>query len=250
VSFRLIYELGVPREPDLKKVLLQLEIFGPVVDAFLIPDNHLGLPALSSVALAVEVRNQGLKPIAAVNARDRNHLRFRSDVMTLKAYGVDEVLFLYGDNIDHGRSGLKVREMLGDEAAGGLRKGVAAEIGKPLGWKSRADFLMTQLAFERSQAGYWREANGFSQPLYCGVIALPNKGLAHKYLSNIPDMRVPEGYLASFDKDEEAGLSAAIAELDGLCVSGVDGAHLVVPARWRRFAQLLEEWKESKGLNH
>ena len=73
-GFRLIYEIDPPREPATRKFFRQLEIFGGVVDAFLIPDNHLGRPALSSVTLAVEACRQGLRPIVALNARDRNHL--------------------------------------------------------------------------------------------------------------------------------------------------------------------------------
>lgn len=248
MSFRIIFELEPPRAPDLKKVLKQIEIFGPIVDAFLVPDNHLGLPALSSLAVALEVRSQGYRPIVCINARDRNHLRLASDLLTLRAYGIDEVLFLYGDRIPHGRTGLKVRDMLTDEAGEGLRKGVAAVIGKSLRWKAKADFLMTQLAFGRSKAGYWREAQGFPHPLYCGVIGLPDGEMARKILNNIPDLDLPPGYLEAFKGDTEAGFKAAIAELDELYVSGIDGAQLVVPAGWRRFAELLEEWAESRGL--
>lgn len=248
MSFRLIFEIGVPREPDLKKVLRQIEIFSPVVDTILIPDNHLGLAALSSVAVGIEVRNHGAKPLVALNARDRNLRRLRSDLLTLQAYGIEEVLFVYGDHVDGQRSNLTVKQMLAEENAAPFRKGVTAVVGKPLGWRRNADFLMTQLAFGRSKAGYWREAQAFNHSLYCGVIALPNRELARKYLGNIPDLDLPKAYLDAFDNDGEAGLKAAIAELDELHRSGVDGAHLVVPANWIRFSELLEEWAMSKGL--
>lgn len=248
MSFRLIFEVAAPKEPDLKKIQTQIEIFGPVVDAILVPDNHLGQAAMSSVAMALEIRNQGFKPIVALNARDRNRLRLRSDLITLRAYEIEEVLFVYGDPVPEGRSNLTVKEMLRDEAGAGLRRGVAATIGRPLGWRAQADFLFTQLAFGRGKPGYWREAQGFSHPLYCGVIALPNRELARKFLRNIPGLEAPAGYLAAFEEDGEAGFRAALAELDDLHTAGVDGAHLVVPAGWRRFAQMLEEWAASRGL--
>jgi 5,10-methylenetetrahydrofolate reductase len=246
MNFRLIFELEPPRTADLKKALSQIEIFGPIVDAILIPDNHLGQPALSSMALALEIRNQGFKPVVALNARDRNHLRLKSDLLTLKAYEIDEVLLLYGDGSE-GRSGLTVREMLKDEAGEGLSKGVVATIGRPLNWRRSADFLVTKLAFGRSRAGYWREAQGFAQPLYCGVIALPDEHMARRILQNIPDLEVPEGYLEAFHEDEGAGFGAAIGELDELYRSGVDGAHLVVPSGRRRFAEMLEQWISTRG---
>jgi hypothetical protein len=246
MTFRLILEIEPPRAPDLSKVARQLDIFGTLVDAILVPDNHLGRPAVSSVALAIEIRRAGFQAIPAVNARDRNHLRLRSDLMTLQAYGVDEVLFLYGDRIAQGRSGLTVREMLGDEVGAGLRRGVVATIGRPLTWRRRADFLVTKLAFGRSKAGYWREAEGFAHPLYCGVIALPDGEMARRVVDNIPDLEPPPGYLDDFDRDPDAGFHAAIAELDELHASGVDGAHLVVPAGRRRFAEMLEAWIATK----
>lgn len=248
MSFRILFEIEPPRVPDLTKVFRQLEIFAPIVDAILVPDNHLGLPALSSLALALEIRNRGLRPVVALNARDRNLLRLRSDLLTLRAYGVEEVLLLYGDRIEKGRSGMTVREMLDDEEGRGLRRGVVAAIGRPLGWRRRADFLVTKLAFGRSRAGYWREAQGFAQPLYCGVIALPNGEMARKVIGNIPDLVPPPGYLEAFETDGEAGFRAAVAELDELYRSGVDGAHLVVPAGRRRFAELLEAWIAARGL--
>lgn len=244
MSFRLIFELEPPRVPDLTKVRKQLEIFGPIVDSFLIPDNHLGMPAMSSVALAVEVLNAGYTPIVGINARDRNHLRFASDMMTLKAYGIDEVLFLYGDPISEGRTGFNVKKMLAHEASQGFIRGVAATIGHPLGWRARADTLFTQLAFGRKKPGYWREAEGFSHPVYCGVIALPDAILGKKILGNIPELEAPDGLLDDLERDPEAGFRAAIQELEDLRSSGVDGAQIVVPARRRRFAEMLQEFKE------
>jgi 5,10-methylenetetrahydrofolate reductase len=40
----------------------------------------------------------GGRSIACLNARDRNLLGFRRDLLTAAAYGVDEFLFVYGDD--------------------------------------------------------------------------------------------------------------------------------------------------------
>lgn len=248
MTFRLIFELEPPRVADLKRVWRQIEIFGPITDSILVPDNHLGLPAMSSFAIALEIQKQGFHPIVAVNARDRNSVRLRSDLITYRAYGLDEILLLYGDRAEGERSSLTVRQMLGEPSMEGMRRGVLATIGKPLGWREQADFLLTKLDFGRSKAGYWREAIGFPHPLYCGVIALPDVRMATKILGNIPDLHLPAGYLEAFEGDEESGFRAAIAELDDLHRSGIDGAQLVIPANRRRFAELLTQWKESKGL--
>lgn len=243
MTFRLIYEMAAPREPDLKKVTRQIEIFGPVVDSIFVPDNHLGLPAMSSLAIAFEIQRLGFNPIVGMNARDRNQLRLASDLITLRAYGIDEVMFLYGDPVKEGRSDLNVRKMLADESGRDLKKGVAAVIGKPLGWRAQGDFFMTQLAFGRPEAAPWKESVGLTQPLYCGVIALRDEAMARRVFDKIPELQPPPGYLDRFSNDGEAGFTAALDELDLLRESGVDGAQIVVPAGWKRFARLLEEWK-------
>ncbi|MDQ4149611.1 MAG: hypothetical protein M3164_06460 [Actinomycetota bacterium] len=246
MSFRLIFELEPPRKPDLSRVHRQVEIFGPITDAILVPDNHLGLPAISSVAIALEIRKAGFKPIVSINARDRNLLRLESDLVTLLAYGIDEVLFLYGDQVKEGRSTLNVRKMLAVTETLPLAKGVLASPGQPLGWRSKADFLLTKLDFGRAEVGPWKRSLEADKPVYCGVLALPDVGMAEKILANIPDLTLPEGYLSLLQEDEDYGFKAAIDELDHLCSAGMNGAQLVVPANRRRFAELLAEWSSSR----
>lgn len=247
MSFRLILEMDPPRQPDLGKALRQLDLFRPVAGAILIPDNHLGAPAMSSLALSIEARNRGLTPIAAINARDRNHLRLESDLLTLRAYGVDEVLLLYGDEVDRGRSALTVREMLERTSGEGLRAGVVASVGKPLGWRAGADFLVTKLALGSFEARRWRESSGFSGPVYCGVLALSDGALARRVARNIPDLEPPGGFFQALDDDDEAGFALALGALDELEASGINGAHIVVPARRRRFVELLAAWTQSRS---
>ena len=242
MSFRLIYEVEPPREAKLTKFLRQLEIFGEVADAVLIPDNHLGQAALSSVVLAVEACKRGIRPIVAINARDRNHLRLRSDLMTLQAFGVEEVLLLYGDTIESGRSDLTVRRMLEDDCGAGLRRGVVAPFTKPLAWRRRADFLVTQLGTGGLASASRLRSQGWTKPVYGGTAAIPTAEMASRLLGAIPGFEVPDDYLDGFAADPEAGFRFALDCLDGLCDGGIDGAHLVVPAGRLRFAELLGQW--------
>ena len=242
MSFRLIYEVEPPREATLTKFFRQLEIFGDVVDAVLIPDNHLGRSALSSVALAIEATKRGVRPIVALNARDRNHLRLHSDFLTLRAFGVEEVLLLFGDRIETGRSDLTVRRMLEHEGGDGLRRGVVAPLSKALAWRRAADFLVTQLGVAGLKSAAALREQAWSKPVYGGTAALPTRGMATKVLASIPGFTVPDGYLAAFEDDPESGFRFALECLDELCAGGVDGAHLVVPAGRVRFAEMLGDW--------
>jgi methylenetetrahydrofolate reductase (NADPH) len=246
--FRLILEMEPPRIADLGKVRRQIAVAQTVADAVLVPDNHLGLPAMSSVAVACEIKAAGLTPIVALNARDRNHLRLASDLMTLEAYGIDEVLFLYGDEITEGRSTLTVRKMLSLVEGRGFRVGVVSTQGRPLGWRAKADFLMTKLDFEPLDADRWRRTCGFQHRVYCGVLALPDAVMARKIAGNIPGLNLPEGYLESLERDDEHGFKVALDMLSRLRQCGGDGAQIVIPARRKRFAEMLSKWKAGEGL--
>jgi methylenetetrahydrofolate reductase (NADPH) len=112
--FEIVCEIEPPTTPDLTHARHQIGVMAPVADAFLIPDNHLGRATVSSVAVAHEVEAMGGRCIACLNARDRNLLGLRRDLLTAAAYGVDQFLFVYGDKpTDGGRtSELGVRGMI------------------------------------------------------------------------------------------------------------------------------------------
>ena len=92
-----ICEIEPATTPDLTRVRHQIGVLSPVATTFLIPDNHIGRATVSSVAVAHEVQQMGGRSIACLNARDRNLLGFRRDLLTAAAYGVDQFLFVYGD---------------------------------------------------------------------------------------------------------------------------------------------------------
>src|SRR5213082_1371515 len=113
-GFELICEVEPATRPDLMHVRHQIGVLSRVASAFLIPDNHIGRATVSSIAVAHEVHLMGGRAIACLNARDRNTLGFRRDLLTAAAYGVSEFLFVYGDRPETGRRSddLTVRSML------------------------------------------------------------------------------------------------------------------------------------------
>jgi 5,10-methylenetetrahydrofolate reductase len=137
----------------------QIGVLSKVASAYLIPDNHVGRATVSSVAVAHEVDRMGGRSIACLNARDRNALGFRRDLLTGAAYGVDEFLFVYGDEpVSGARTGqLTVRSMIeylrafSDEhhgPAGGFRAGVTTRLGALPAWK-----LACELAHAIAESG-------------------------------------------------------------------------------------------------
>ena len=93
-SFQVVCEIEPATRPDLRHVRHQIGVLSKVASAFLIPDNHIGRATVSSVAVAHEVALMGGRAIACLNARDRNLLGLRRDLLTAAAYGVDQFLFV------------------------------------------------------------------------------------------------------------------------------------------------------------
>ena len=85
----IVCEVEPATRPDLMRVRHQVAAMSNVATSFLIPDNHIGRATVSSVAVAHEVEQMGGRSIACLNARDRNLLGFKRDLLTAAAYGVD-----------------------------------------------------------------------------------------------------------------------------------------------------------------
>src|SRR5438874_4380063 len=161
--FEVICEIEPATGPDLTRVRHQIGVLSRTASSFLIPDNHIGRATVSSVAVAHEVALMGGRAIACLNARDRNLLGFRRDLLTAAAYGVDEFLFVYGDRPETGSRSddLTVRSMMADAreyaAAAGrsFRIGVTSRLGPLPDWKQAADFLFVQVSFDVDELLAW-----------------------------------------------------------------------------------------------
>lgn len=252
-GFEVVCEIAPPASADLDGVGDQVAALVGVCDAFLVPDNHLGRATVSSIAVAHEVGRLGGRAIASLNARDRNLLGLRRDLLTAGAYGVDELLFVYGDAPSDGeRSALTVRRMLAevdalestdrDEANAPSRVGVAADVRKDLpDWKRGADFACTQLTFDAAGVSRWRRESGFAGRVYAGVIVLASERMADRLTETIPGFTVPEAILARLRDDPSAGVEVAVEQVAELREHGeVDGVQLVAAGRHRRLADALE----------
>jgi 5,10-methylenetetrahydrofolate reductase len=232
----------------------QIGVLSRVASAFLVPDNHLGRATISSVAVAHEVDQMGGRSIACLNARDRNLLGFRRDLMTAAAYGVDEFLFVYGDRPSVGtRTGeLTVRSMLDETARFGegavpdqrvrLRSGVTARLGPVPDWKRQADFLFVQASFDVDALLRWRDATPFDGEVYAGVLVAPSGSRARKWATDIPEISIPDSLIDALDKDQHAGVEIACAMVAAIRDSGAfDGVHLISGVRYREVAYRLEQ---------
>ena len=245
-GFEILCEIEPPTTPDLGIVREQIAVLQRRCDAFLVPDSHLGRATVSSIAVSHEVAYLNGRAVACLNARDRNLLGLRRDLLTARAYGVRELLFVYGDEPSEGeRAPMTVRGMLREvkDFAPDLRIGVAADLTKPLpAWKRAADFLCIQLTFEPAAVATWCAQAEFPGQIYAGVVVLASDKMAHRLSDWIPGLTVPEDLMARLARDPAAGVDAAADLVLQLKESAaVDGVHLVPGRRYREVAQALEQ---------
>ena len=245
-TFEVLCEIEPPTTPDLGVVREQIAVLLPWCDAFLVPDSHLGRATVSSIAVAHEVAYLQGRAVACLNARDRNLLGLRRDLLTARAYGIRELLFVYGDQPSEGdRAPMTVRRMLAEvkEFAPDVRVGVAADLTKPLpDWKRDADFLCIQLSFDALAVEQWCQDTGFDGRIYAGVVVFASDKMAVRLMDRIPGLVVPKALIHALAGDSTAGVAAAIEMVMNLKESGaVDGAHLVPGRRFRETAKLLSQ---------
>ena len=251
MAFEVICEIQPPTQPDLMVVRHQIGVMSRIATAFLIPDNHLGRATVSSVAVAHEVDQMGGRSVACLNARDRNLLGLQRDLLTAAAYGVDEFLLVYGDRPTAGRrSGELTVEVMVEELrrfaafqASGVvpRVGVTTRLAELPAWKADTDFLFVQASYRPDQLASWRERLVFSGKVYAGVLVPPSGARARKWAAEIPEIEVPEAWIAAVDANPAAGVDMACELVEEIrSRGGFDGVHLIPGVRYRQMAARLE----------
>jgi 5,10-methylenetetrahydrofolate reductase len=249
--FEIVCEVEPATEPDLMAVRHQIGVLSRLASAFLIPDNHIGRATVSSIAVAHEVALMGGRSIACLNARDRNLLGFRRDLLTAAAYGVDQFLLVYGDRTEPRRADdLTVRSMMRearafsdghDVPAGPFRIGVTSGLRPLPAWKREADFLFAQVAFSLDALLEWRASIDFDGPVYAGVMVVASAPMARKLAADIPQLAVPPELVARVEQDRAAGVDFACELVERIRDSGAfDGLHLIPVSRYREVARRLE----------
>jgi 5,10-methylenetetrahydrofolate reductase len=193
----------------------------------------------------------GGRSIACLNARDRNLLGFRRDLLTAAAYGVDEFLFVYGDRPESGTRSddLTVRSMIsearrfstGKQNAKPFRVGVTTGLRALPAWKREADFLFVQVSFSIDELLEWRASVDFAGPVYAGVMVVASAAMARKLSADVPQLAVPAQIIGRIERDPDAGITIACNLIEQIRDSGVfDGVHLIPVSRYREITTQLE----------
>src|SRR5690625_1110034 len=66
-------------------------------DAITLADNSLASPRISNLAMAVKLKEQGIRPLVHLTCRDRNLIGLQSHLLGLHTLGITELLTITGD---------------------------------------------------------------------------------------------------------------------------------------------------------
>ena len=147
-EFIVTSELTPPKGTNLETLFAKAKMLAKGVDAFNLTDCHGANMAMSPMAVAHLLMDQGIEPIMQMTSRDRNRIAQQADLLGAHALGIRNVVFMGGDpptNGDHpdakGVFDLGSVELLA--AARGLNSGTDLA-GKSL--KGETDFLIGAVA--------------------------------------------------------------------------------------------------------
>ncbi len=244
MSFDLLWEVVPPREPELGRLERELDVIDGLADGVLVPENATGRAAVSSLTVAHLAQTRGVPAVACLNARDRNLLGLRRDLLTARVLGIREVLLVRGDaSRDAPEARLKVSQMLAEcrsELGGGIRVGATTRLGPLAPWKREADRLLVQVSWSLEGLLRWREQIDFDGPVLPAVMAVPSIAMATRLRARVPELAVPEPWLDAISRDPVAGFALAAGLVRQIRDSGAfEGVHMIGGVRFATAAAAL-----------
>lgn len=228
----IVWELDPPTDGEDRSLDTQLETIAGVASTVLVPDNHLGRATVSSIAVARRVEAAGFRSMACLNARDRNLLGLRRDLLTCAYEGIGAALLVHGDDpvVGERASDLTVRRMMAEcrEVTPGLIVGVTTRLTPVPRWKLDADRLFVQVSYDLDALRAWRDTLDFDGPVIPAVIVVPSVAMAERLAARVPELRAPAAWLDAIAADPSAGTDLAVELAERILATGeFDGVHVV-----------------------
>jgi methylenetetrahydrofolate reductase (NADPH) len=97
-KFLVTSEIGPPKGTQTLPLLEDAELIRNRVDAINVTDLQSSVMRLGSLAVCSLLKQKGFEPIFQVTCRDRNRLALQSDLLSVAALGIENVLVLTGDH--------------------------------------------------------------------------------------------------------------------------------------------------------
>jgi 5,10-methylenetetrahydrofolate reductase len=97
-EFVVTAELNPPKNASAGVVRRRAEALRGVVDAVNVTDSNRAIVTMAAIPAATIVRSAGLEPIVQMTGRDRNRIALQADVLGAAAIGIENFVFMSGDD--------------------------------------------------------------------------------------------------------------------------------------------------------
>ena len=276
-EFVVTAELNPPKSAAAGLVRRRAEALRGVVDAANVTDSNRSVVAMAAIPAAVIARTVGLEPIVQMTGRDRNRIALQADLLGAAALGIENFVFMSGDDPKQGNhpdavnvkdldgvalvkmaTGMRDRSsfLSGDEIKGPAPKvligATASPFTKPMEndlkktfekIEAGAEFLQTQPVFDLATFSQWlievRRHDKRDVPILAGVLVLRSADQADR-LSKVPGVS-----LGSEVIDRLKGASDAEAEGVAIAVENVKALRALPGVRGVHLYAI--EWPEAVG---
>src|SRR2546426_12447078 len=101
-EFVITAELNPPKSAAANVVRRRGEALKGVVDAVNVTDSNRAMVAMAAIPAATIVRSSGVEPIVQITGRDRNRIALQADVLGAVAMGIENFVFMSGDDPKQG----------------------------------------------------------------------------------------------------------------------------------------------------
>jgi methylenetetrahydrofolate reductase (NADPH) len=265
-EFVVTAELNPPKSAAAGIVRRRAEALKGVVDAVNVTDSNRAMVAMAAIPAATIVRSAGLEPIVQMTGRDRNRIALQADVLGAAAIGIENFVFMSGDDPKQGNHpdavyvkdldgiGLvkmavgmrdQARFLSGDEVkqppkmligatASPFTKPMEADVTKTSEKiAAGAEFLQTQPVFDLATFSRWlvevRRGGSREVPILAGVLVLRSPEQAERF-GKVPGLALgPEVHdrMKKAPDAEAEGVAIAVEMVKALkALPGVRGVHL------------------------
>ena len=265
-DFVVTAELNPPKSAAAGVVRRRAEALKGVVDAVNVTDSNRAVVAMAAIPAATIVRSAGLEPIVQITGRDRNRIALQADLLGAAAIGIENFVFMTGDDPKQGNHpdavnvkdldgvGLvkmavgmrdQARFLSGDEikqppkiligaTASPFTKPMEADLAKTFDKiTSGVEFLQTQPVFDLATFSRWlvevRRGGSREVPIIAGVLILRSAEQAER-LGKVPGLALgPEVHdrMKKASDAEAEGIAIAVEMVKALkALPGVRGVHL------------------------
>jgi 5,10-methylenetetrahydrofolate reductase len=249
-EFLVTAELNPPKNASASVVRRRAEALKGVVDAVNVTDSNRAMVTMAAIPAATIVRSAGLEPIVQMTGRDRNRIALQADVLGAAAIGIENFVFMSGDDPKLGNHpdavnvkdldgvglvkmavGMRddARFLSGDEikpaiprmligaTASPFTKPMEADLTKTLEKiAAGAEFLQTQPVFDLPTFSRWlvevRRGAARDVPILAGVLILRSAEQAER-LEKVPGLSFGPDAIARMKKaadPEDEGMAIAV----------------------------------------